>query len=134
MNHTRSLWGLRPFSNRPLPNLIRPRCEETSQLQTLPHCQNNLRQRTLRAQLLALLSGIRLRLIGRKTFLEGDANGDYWVAGGVLFDPFGDLREVLVFLTDVVFLREVDQVDDGFCGEEEQGIYDFDLSKWRIHD
>lgn len=34
---------------------------------------------------------------------------------------------MLVLLPDVVFLAEVHQVDDGFGGEEEQRVDDFDL-------
>jgi len=34
---------------------------------------------------------------------------------------------VFVLLTEVVFFAEVDEVDDGFCGEEEKRIYYFDL-------
>jgi hypothetical protein len=45
----------------------------------------------------------------------------------VLLDPGRDFRQVLVFLADVIFLGEVDEVDNGFCGEEEQRIYDLDL-------
>jgi hypothetical protein len=47
----------------------------------------------------------------------------------VFFDPLGDLGEVLVLLADVVLFREVDKEDDGFGGEEEERVDDFDLSK-----
>lgn len=43
------------------------------------------------------------------------------------FHPLGDFGEVLVLLADVVALAEVDEVDDGFCGEEEEGVDYFDL-------
>jgi len=46
----------------------------------------------------------------------------------VLFDPFGDFGKVLVLLADVVFFAEVDKEDDGFGGEEEEGVDYFDLS------
>ena len=42
-------------------------------------------------------------------------------------DPFGDFGEVFVFLSDVVFFAEVDEVDDWFGGEEEEGVDYFDL-------
>lgn len=45
----------------------------------------------------------------------------------MLFDPFHDFAEVFVFLSDVVFFAEVDEVDDGFGGEEEERVYYFDL-------
>ena len=46
---------------------------------------------------------------------------------GVFLYPFGDLGEMFVLLADVVFFAEVDEVDDGFGGEEEEGIYYLDL-------
>lgn len=45
----------------------------------------------------------------------------------MFFDPFGNLRKMLVLLSDVIFLAEVDEVDNGFGAEEEERIYDFDL-------
>ena len=45
----------------------------------------------------------------------------------MLFDPFGDLGEMLVLLSNIVPLAEVDEVNDGFGTEEEEGIYDFNL-------
>ena len=49
-----------------------------------------------------------------EAFFEGDGDGDYWVAFGVLLDPFGDFGEVLVLLPDVVLFAEIDEVDDWF--------------------
>lgn len=45
----------------------------------------------------------------------------------MFFDPFGDFGEVFVFLADVVFFAEVDEVDDWFGGEEEEGVDYFHL-------
>ena len=45
----------------------------------------------------------------------------------MLFDPFGNLRKVLVLLSDVIFFAEVDKVDDRLGAEQEKGIYGFDL-------
>lgn len=45
----------------------------------------------------------------------------------MFFDPFGDLGKMFILLPDVVLLAEVNEVDDGFGTEEEEGIYDFDL-------
>ena len=50
----------------------------------------------------------------------------------MLFDPFGDFGKVFVFLAYVVFFAEVDEEDDGFGGEKEEGIYYFDLSEMDI--
>lgn len=116
MNNACRLWRLGPLPNRPLSHLIRPSSKEAPQLQALPHGQDDLRQCALGAELLALLSRIGLGFKGRKAFFKGDANGNYGVASCMLFDPFCDLGEVLVFLANVVFFAEVDEVDDGFCG------------------
>ena len=45
----------------------------------------------------------------------------------MFFNPFGDLRQVFVLLSDVIFLTEIDEVDDGFSAKEEERIYDLDL-------
>lgn len=45
----------------------------------------------------------------------------------MLLDPLGDLGEVLVLLTDVVPLAQVDQIDTRFGGEKEKRVDDFDL-------
>ena len=38
---------------------------------------------------------------------------------------------MFVLLAQVVFFREVDEVDDGFGAEEEEGVDDFDLVSTR---
>lgn len=45
----------------------------------------------------------------------------------MLFDPFGNLGKMFILLSDVIFLAEIDEVDDRLGTEEEEGIYDFDL-------
>ena len=45
----------------------------------------------------------------------------------MLVDPGLDLGEPLVLLADVVLLGEVDEVGDGFGGEELEGVDDVDL-------
>ena len=127
MDHPRRLRCLRPPSNSPLPDLIRPRREKTPQLQRLPHREYNLGQRTLRAQAFQLLLFLARSLEAAESFFEGDGDGDDGVSRGVEFHPLGDLGEVLVLLADVVALAQVDEVDDRFCGEEEEGVDYFDL-------
>lgn len=127
MNHPSSLGRLGPLPNGPLPHLIRARREKTPQIHHLPHGRDNFRQRALGPQLLALLLGLLFILEPREAFLEADGERDDGVARGVFFDPFGDFGEVFVFLADVVFFAEVDEVDDWFCGEEEEGVDHFDL-------
>ena len=43
----------------------------------------------------------------------------------------GDLRQVLVLLTNVVLLAKVDQVDDGLRRKEEERVDNFDL-EWKV--
>ena len=45
----------------------------------------------------------------------------------MFFDPLGDFGKMLVLLSYVVFLAEIDKVDNRFSAEEEEGIYDFYL-------
>ena len=45
----------------------------------------------------------------------------------MFFDPAADGGEVLVLLADVVFFGEVDEVDDWFGGQEEEGVDYFHL-------
>lgn len=127
MNHARGLWGFTPLPDRPLPHLVGTGSEEASEIKLLPHRRDDLRQRRFRAQLLTLLLRFGFVFAAGEAFFEGDGDGNYGVAGCVLFDPFGDLGEVLVLLADVVFLAEVDEVDHWLGGEEEERIDDLDL-------
>lgn len=45
----------------------------------------------------------------------------------MFLDPLGNFWKVLVLLTYIIFLAEVDQIDDRLGGEEKEGIYNFDL-------
>lgn len=131
MNNARRLWRLRPISNSPLPNLISTRREETAQAKTLAHSRHDLREGGLCADCLAFGGGVGVGVEAGQALFEAYRDGDYGVdAGGwgcAVFDPGGDGGEVFVFLADVVFFAEVDEVDDWFCGEEEEGVYCFDL-------
>lgn len=127
MNDPGSLRRLRTLPNCPLPHLIRARRKETPQIQHLPHRGDDFRQRALRPQVFALFCGFSLAFKSCEAFFESYAEGEDGVAGRVGFDPLGDFGEVLVFLADVVFFAQVDEVDDWFCREEEEGVYYFDL-------
>ncbi len=52
----------------------------------------------------------------------------YGIACRVLFDPFGNLGEILVLLANVVFFAEVDQIDYWLGSEEEERVNYFDLA------
>ena len=45
----------------------------------------------------------------------------------MLFDPFRNLRKVLVLLSNVIFFAKVDEVDDRLGSEEEERVNGFDL-------
>ena len=45
----------------------------------------------------------------------------------MFFAPFGDFGKVLVLLANVISFAEVDEIHNRLGGEEEEGIYDFDL-------
>ena len=45
----------------------------------------------------------------------------------MFFDPFGDFGEMLVLLPNVIFLAEIDKVDDRLGSKKEERIYRFDL-------
>jgi hypothetical protein len=82
----------------------------------LAHGGDDLGERGFGAEGFAFLGGGLFSIEASEAFFEGDGDGDDGVAGGVFFNPAADGREVLVLLADVVFLGEVDEVDDWFGG------------------
>jgi hypothetical protein len=46
----------------------------------------------------------------------------------VLLDPFGNLGQILVLLSNVVFFAEVDKEDNGFGGKKEKRVDNLDLT------
>jgi hypothetical protein len=93
----------------------------------LAHSNNNLGQSGLGVQGLALLSGLGIIAEGSQTLLERDGNGDQRITGGVLLDPLKDLGQVLVLLTDVVLLTEVDKIDNRLGREQEERVDNLNL-------
>lgn len=47
----------------------------------------------------------------------------------MFFDPFGNLRKMLVLLADIVLLAQVDEIDDGFGREQQERVDHFDLKQ-----
>lgn len=45
----------------------------------------------------------------------------------MFLDPLGDLWKVLVLLTYIILLAEVDQINNRLGGKKKEGIYYFDL-------
>lgn len=45
----------------------------------------------------------------------------------MLLDPLHDLSKMLILLSNVVFLTQVDEVDDRLSCKKEERIDDFDL-------
>lgn len=122
-----SLRSLGALPDCPLPHLVRARGEETAEVHHLAHGDDDFGEGGLGAEFFALLVGGGVVLEAGEALFKGDGERDDGVAGGVLFDPLSDFREVFVFLADVVFFAEVDEVDDWFGGEEHEGVDDFDL-------
>ena len=127
-----SLRRLCPISDSPLPHLVCSRREEAAQIKHLPHGRNNLWQRGFSTELFAFLLCLRLSLETCEALFKSDGERQYRITRCVLFDPFCNLRKMLVLLSDVVFLAKVNKVDDGFGGEEEERIYGFDLANNQI--
>lgn len=45
----------------------------------------------------------------------------------MFLNPLGDFWKVLVLLTYIIFLAEVDKIDDRLGGEEKERVNNFDL-------
>ena len=127
VNDTSGLGRLGTVADGPHADLIRTSSEEGSEVEDLAHGDNDLGQGRGRANLLAFLRNLLVVLELGKTLLKGGGNGKNAVTRGMLLDPCGDLGEVLVLLSDVVALAQVDEVDDGLGGEEEHGVDGLDL-------
>lgn len=127
VNHTSGRGRLGALADSPLTDFVCTSGEETGQVENLAHSNNNLGQSGLGVQGLALLSGLGIIAEGSQTLLEGDGNGDERIAGRVLLDPLKDLGQVLVLLTDVVLLAEVDQIDNGLGREQEERVDNLNL-------
>lgn len=127
VDNTGSLGSLGAVADSPLADLVGSRCEEAAQLERLAHLDNQLGQGRLGANVLLLLLGLLLSLVASQTLLERDGDGNDGVALGVLLDPLGDLGEVLVLLSDVVLLRQVDKIHDGLGRQQEERVDDLNL-------
>jgi len=108
VNNPRRLGRFRSISYRPLPHLVGTSRKEASQIQCFSHCRDNFGECRPRAEALALLCCGCFGVKASEAFFEADGYGDYRVGvqvGGLSgFYPFGYFGEVLVLLTDVVFL------------------------------
>lgn len=127
MNNTSGGRCLDSLTDSPLPNFIRTGGEETGQVQSLAHGNNDLGQGRLGSELLALLLGCGLIAELGQALLEGAGNGDNSITGGIRLNPISDLGEVLVLLANVVLLTEVDEINNGLGGKEEERVDGLDL-------
>lgn len=131
VNNTGRSGGLDALTDGPLANLILTSGEEAGQVENLAHGGDDLGQTRLGAQVLALLSSGGIVVHQSQTLLELSRDGQDGVTGGVGLDPFEDLGEVLVLLTNVISLTQVNQVHHRLGSEEEQRVDDFDLeTRW----
>ena len=127
VDYTGRGWCLGVLPDGPLADFISTSGEETGQVENLAHLHDGLGQTRFSAEPLALLLGFRLGLELGKTLLERGGDGKDRVSRGVGLNPLHEFRNILVLLTDVVLLAQVDQVDNWFSSEEEQRVDDFDL-------
>lgn len=128
VDDTSSLGRLCAIAECPLSHLVSAGGEEGSKVELFAHSLNDLWQRRLGAERLALLLGLLLGLEAGQTLFERHRDGDDDVSSGVLLYPFSDLGKVLVLLPNVILLAEVDEVDDGLGREKEERVDDLDLS------
>lgn len=131
VNDTSSLRCLDTKTDSPLSDLVSTGSEEAAKAKSLAHGKNNLGQRRLDAQVLALLCGLGLGLELCETLLEAYGEGQDGVTGGVLLHPLGNLGKMLVLLTDEILLGQVDQVDNRLGREQEKRVDDLDLLQQR---
>lgn len=127
MDDTGGSRGLDALADSPLADLIGTGGEEAGQVQSLAHGSDNLGQTGLGAESLALLLGGDIILHQGETLLEAGRDGEDGAVGGVGLDPLEQSGKVLVLLTDVVLLAQVDQVHNGLGSEKEQGVDGLDL-------
>lgn len=127
VNDTGSLGGLGAVTDGPLAHLIGTSGEERAKVESLAHGVDGFGESRLGAKVLALLGSSLVRLEASKTLLESDGNGEDGVTSGVLLDPLSDLGEVLVLLSEVVTLAQVDKVHNRLGGKEEERVDDLDL-------
>lgn len=127
MDDTSCLRSLCTVSDGPLSYLIGADCEEAAKVESLAHSSDDLWQRRLCAERLALLLGLLVSLESREAFFEADGNRNDWIARCVLLAPFCDLGQVLVLLADVVLLAKVDKIYDRLGRQEEQRVDSFNL-------
>lgn len=127
MNDTGGLGSLGAVTDGPLADLIGTGGEEGAEVEGLAHLDNNLGQSRLGANLLALLSNLGIGLEAGEALLEGDRERDDGITLGMLVDPGGNRRKMLVLLADVVALGKVHEVDDGLGSQKEERVDDLDL-------
>jgi len=127
VDDTGGLRCLGAVAEGPLTDFVGTSGEEGAKVKSLAHGDDDLGESRLCSKLLALLRDLGIGLETGETFLKGDGHGKDSVTSGVLLDPLGDLGEVLVLLPDVVALAQVDKVDDGLSGKEEEGVDGLDL-------
>ena len=127
VDDTSSGWSLHAFPDGPLSDFIRTSGEEAVQVQDLTHGGDHLGQTSLSSQLLALFFGSSLIAHLGEALLKRGRDGKKRIARGVGLDPFHNLGQVLVLLTDVVSLAQVDQVHNGLGREKEERVNDLNL-------
>ena len=127
MNHPSSLGCFGPLSNCPLSNLVRAGGEEASEVEHLSHGDDDFGQSRLGREFFAFFVGLGLGAESSESLFEANGQRDDRISRGVFLDPFGNLRQVFVLLSNVVLFAQIDQVHDRLCCEQEEWIDDLDL-------
>lgn len=127
VNDTSGRRCLDTLPDSPLTDLIRTSGEETGQVQRLAHGSNHLGQTRLGSNLLALLLSGGIAASQSQTLLKSRGNGNQRISSRVGLNPFENFGKVLVLLTDVVLLTQVDQVNHRLGSKKEERVDNLDL-------
>ena len=129
MYDTRRLRCFGPVPYSPLPHLVRTGGEEAPQVERRSHRRDDFRQGRFRPQLLAFFFHFCVVLESAQALFKANRKRNDRVASRMFFDPLGNLRKMLILLADVVLLAQVDEVDHGFGGEQQERVDHFDLKQ-----
>lgn len=127
MNDTSGLRCLGSLPDSPLSDFISASGEKAAKVKNLSHGYNDFRQSRLGAQFFTFLFSLGIRFKTSQPVFKGDRDGNNGISSRIRLNPLGDFRKILVLLSDVVPLAEIDQVNYGFGGQEEKRIYNFNL-------
>lgn len=114
MNNPCSLRCFCPLSNCPSSYFIRSTCEIITKSQSLVSRDSDFGKSgfSIKTDEFGFCFFIREF---RKTIFKSDGERNAEIAGVISVDPLFDFCEMFVFLTDIIFFREIDEVYYWFC-------------------